>query len=184
MDLSDVWNAFNADPVVHTLVTTVLFVGLGVGLPLALMGGWRRPKNGVRGTGQVISVSGRTGNSSYSICYMNLVVQAPGLPPTAVKYRRLVSSALWPMPGAELPIVIDVKNPKRFAVLWNEVPTSASTAENLAQFVAEQMNRRNTAFPPADLASQLERLAALRANGVLNEDEYVAERARIVGQSR
>ncbi len=63
--------------------------------------------NRVRGTAQVVGWSSYSGEGTWQNCRMSLVVQAEGVPPTAVELHSLVRSKKWPYPGQALPVDID-----------------------------------------------------------------------------
>ena len=58
-----------------------------------------RGGGGVRGTAQVTSASQYQGRAVYSMCRMQLIVQAEGVPPTAVEFEGLVHRKRWPSRG-------------------------------------------------------------------------------------
>ncbi|GGM76528.1 SHOCT domain-containing protein [Dactylosporangium sucinum] len=153
-----------------------------------LTGGSQPPPGGVRGVAQVVSATRHNGRGIYQNCRMHLVLQAPGLAPYAAEFHGLVHHRRWPTPGATLPVSIDPHNPRAFAILWDEVPDPAVVARQQAERLAQAMRDRPApgAGPPlSDVApdplSQLERLAALRAQGVLTEAEFEHQKRRILG---
>jgi hypothetical protein len=208
-----------------------------------LTGGAKPPPGAVRGSAQVVSSTRHTGRGIYQNCRLNLVIQAPGVAPFAAEFHGLVHHKHWPTPGALLPVALDPRDPRRFTILWDELPDNRDharqTAESIAaamrgeppvtqhpapgqfpgqfpfsgaqvQFVgdpsqlteeqkaklralgidpdqipgAQQRPLHPQAPPPQpqpDTLSQLERLAALRAQGVLTDEEFEAQKRRILG---
>ncbi|MEO8261670.1 MAG: hypothetical protein ABI566_03795 [Pseudolysinimonas sp.] len=90
--------------------------------------------DGVRGTARVTSASSYDndptfGGGVYQNCHMEVVVEAPGIPATAVTIKGLVHQQRWPVPGAVLPALIERTNPQQVQILWDEaVPQAAGPA--------------------------------------------------------
>lgn len=185
--------------------------------------GKKKLKDGVRGTGRVVSTTFPNANAAYVNIRMTLIVEADGVPPTSVEYRQgAVRTKKWPSPGQVLPVEVDRADPQKVKVLWGEVPTTTewaqAQADALAASVRGERGARPTslgelpaeasgivdqikqAFPGAtvnvdgaggtpggapagsdDRIAQLERLAKLRDQGVLSQNEFEAEKARILG---
>jgi hypothetical protein len=93
-------------------------------------------KDPVRGTAQVVSCTSHHGRGVYQSCRMQLVVQAEGVPATAVEHSELVHNKRWPMPGMVLPIAIDRADPQQVKVEWDEVETSSDRARRSAESLA------------------------------------------------
>lgn len=157
----------------------------------------------------MVSATRHAGRGIYQNCRMHLVLQAPGLAPYAAEFHGLVHHRRWPTPGATLPVSIDPRNPRAFAILWDEVPDAADRARHQAEQLARAMRDQPPpgARPPlteeqlaklralgidpatvhvvapqqSDTLSQLERLAALRAQGVLSDAEFEQQKRRILG---
>lgn len=130
------------------LFTTMLFV-VGFGLPVALCIFWARRaskpvRGGVAGTARVVSASGNSGRAFYQTCAMDLVVEAPGLPPTAVRYRAQVPSSRWPFPGQTLPVSVNPRRPTRVTIPWRRVPKNSSLGMAAAQAVATGLRGGST----------------------------------------
>ena len=73
-------------------------------------GGNRVIDNGVRGTAQVVSCTEYRGRGVWQSCHLQLVVQADGIPATAVELDTLAHNQRWPLPGMTLPVTIDPNN--------------------------------------------------------------------------
>jgi hypothetical protein len=106
--------------------------------------------DGVRGTAQVISTSGYYGRALYQNCHLELVVEAPGIPATAVSMNAVVHRQHWPQPGAVLPALIEKANPQEVQILWDETVDSRTAARAEAERVAaERRGERPTALQAA-----------------------------------
>jgi hypothetical protein len=95
-----------------------------------------RIDDGVRGTAQVISSTGYYGRAVYQNCHMELVVEAPGVPATAVSLDAFVHRQHWPHAGDVLPALIEKANPQEVEILWDETVDSRSQARAEAERVA------------------------------------------------
>jgi hypothetical protein len=105
-----------------------------------------RIEDGVRGTAEVISSTGYYGRAVYQNCTMELVVEAPGIPATAVTMTALVHRLHWPHPGAVLPALIERANPQEVEILWDETVDARSAGRARAeQVAAERRGERPTA---------------------------------------
>ena len=173
---------------------------------------------GVRGTAQVTSCSQYQGRAVYSMCRMQLIVQAEGVAPTAVEFEGLVNRKRWPQPGMTLPVTVDAANPQKVSIEWDEVPDSRDRSRANAEAMAAMMRGEGAAAgglggaqvinlsggqlteeqaaklrmlgidpggapapEPDDQLAKLERLGALRASGVLTEEEFQDQKRRLLG---
>jgi len=93
---------------------------------------------GVRGTAQVISSTGYYGNAVYQNCHLELVVEAPGIPATAVSLNAFVHRQHWPHAGDLLPALIEKANPQEVQILWDETVDSRTQARAEAERVAAE----------------------------------------------
>lgn len=110
----------------------------------------KKMKDPVRGTAQVVGVSGPPTRALSGTCRLTLVVEAPGVPATTVRHRDLiVLTSKWPFPGAILPIEIDRSDPTRIDVLWGEVASGAEQAEAQADALAAAMRGDGVPGPAA-----------------------------------
>jgi hypothetical protein len=191
----------------------------------------------VRGTAQVVSASMNRGRGILQMCRMQLVVQADGVPPTAVSFNGLVHYDRWPVPGMVLPVTVDRADPQSVSVEWDEVPSRAERSQQHAEGLAATMRGEEGGAPgaggpmvvnvsgrdPSDLTEEqkaklrmfgidpdalaaspaapgavppppppssdspvderlgrLERLAKLKEQGVLTEDEFEEQKRRIL----
>jgi len=112
-----------------------------MGLFKKLLGGDGSPpiQDGVRGTAQVVSCSGYRGRAIWQSCEVQLVVQAEGIPATAVQVSQLGHNDRWPRPGMTLPVTVDRSNPQNVQIHWDEVASSSDTARTTAEALAATM---------------------------------------------
>nr|MDT0662340.1 VOC family protein [Micromonospora sp. DSM 115978] len=83
----------------------------------------------VTGIGHVHSVSEPPASSTFGRCELQIVIDAPGLPPRSVKVRDpRVPVSKWPDPGATLPIMVAIDDQRHVRILWDEVMTHAEAA--------------------------------------------------------
>lgn len=128
--------------VLGTVATFVVLFGLGmtswaiVALGVALLvlaialatvrGGGR---TWVVGVGHVHSASEPPTQYAFGRCELQLVIDAPGLPPRSKKIiEPRVPVAKWPSLGQALPIRVALDDQRHVRVLWDEVPTHTETA--------------------------------------------------------
>ncbi|MFI5484999.1 VOC family protein [Micromonospora echinaurantiaca] len=137
--------------VLGTVATFVILFGLGmtswaiVALGAALLvlaialatvrGGGR---TWVVGVGHVHSASEPPTQYAFGRCELQLVIDAPGLPPRSKKIiEPRVPVAKWPSLGQALPIRVALDDQRHVRVLWDEVPTHSETAEAAADLPPE-----------------------------------------------
>ena len=106
-----------------------------------LLGGVGSPaiENGLRGTAQVVSCSGYRGRGVWQSCHIQMVVQAEGVPATAVEIDTLAHNQRWPMPGMTLPVTIDPNNHQNVRIEWDEVQSSRDRSRLTAEALAASM---------------------------------------------
>ncbi|WP_433529528.1 VOC family protein [Micromonospora sp. CA-263727] len=138
--------------VLGTVATFVILFGLGmtswaiVALGVALLvlaialatvrGGGR---TWVVGAGHVHSASEPPTQYAFGRCELQLVIDAPGLPPRSKKIiEPRVPVSKWPSLGQSLPIRVALDDPRHVRVLWDEVPThaEAGTADLPPEFAS------------------------------------------------
>ncbi|MFC4019832.1 VOC family protein [Micromonospora sp. GCM10011542] len=137
--------------VLGTVATFVVLFGLGmtswaiVALGVALLvlaialatvrGGGR---TWVVGVGHVHSASEPPTQYAFGRCELQLVIDAPGLPPRSKKIiEPRVPVSKWPSLGQTLPIRVAIDDQRHVKVLWDEVPTHAETAAAVADLPPE-----------------------------------------------
>jgi hypothetical protein len=114
-----------------------LFIVLGCVLLVLAVVAWflrvvpRSARAYVHGTAQVTSVTPAPDSGAYGRCQLELRCTAPGLPDARVTVRdSRVPVAKWPEVGATLPVLIDVDDPRRVRIRWDEVLTHAEVASD------------------------------------------------------
>ncbi|MEW2431274.1 VOC family protein [Micromonospora sp. NPDC047644] len=137
--------------VLGTVATFVVLFGLGmtswaiVALGIALLvlaialatvrGGGR---TWVVGVGHVHSASEPPTQYAFGRCELQLVIDAPGLPPRSKKIiEPRVPVSKWPSLGQTLPIRVALDDQRHVKVLWDEVLTHAETAAAVADLPPE-----------------------------------------------
>ncbi|WP_327034330.1 VOC family protein [Micromonospora ureilytica] len=137
--------------VLGTVATFIVLFGLGmtswaiVALGVALLvlaialatvrGGGR---TWVVGVGHVHSASEPPTQYAFGRCELQLVIDAPGLPPRSKKIiEPRVPVSKWPSLGQTLPIRVALDDQRHVKVLWDEVPTHAETAAAVADLPPE-----------------------------------------------
>jgi hypothetical protein len=138
-----------------------------------------RMKDPVRGQAQVVSCSQWHGGTSAN-CRMQLVVQAPGVPATAVELDCMVHASRWPSPGITLPVTVDRDDPQKLKVEWDEVETSQDSSARAAEAMAAAMRGQGGAgaAPFGGTASGGVNVVNL-SGGELSEEQ--AQKLRMLG---
>ncbi|MFY1636955.1 VOC family protein [Solwaraspora sp. WMMB335] len=92
----------------------------------------------VAGIAHVRSVSEPPASSTYGRCELQILVDAPGVPPRSVKVRDpRVPVAKWPDPGATLPIMVAFDDQRHVRIMWDDVLTHAEAAAERADLPSE-----------------------------------------------
>ncbi len=137
--------------VLGTVATFVILFGLGMTswsivalggallvLAIALATVRAGGRTWVIGEGTVHTVSEPPTQYAFGRCELQLVIDAPGLPPRSKKIiEPRVPVAKWPAPGQTLPIRVALDDQRHVRVLWDEVPTHAETAAVVADLPPE-----------------------------------------------
>ncbi len=103
----------------------------------------------VRGTLLVTSISVATPDAVHQSARIAGVISAEGIEPTAVEFRGLVATRLWPRPGARLPAIVDRADPRKFEIAWNELPGASDEAATIA---AKMRDGQDEAAPGGDVS--------------------------------
>lgn len=143
--------------------------------------------DGVPGQAQVVSSTSphttATGQARYKKCHLHLVVQAEGIAPVSVEHTQICPVSKWPRPGTTVPVVVSRSDPRRLTIDFDRIPDGHEVARAAAQQQAAFL--RGEAPPPVpvvgdDRVDRLERLARLHASGALTDDEFAAEKRRLL----
>ncbi|MBO4208969.1 VOC family protein [Micromonospora echinofusca] len=103
----------------------VALVALSIALGTVRSGG----RAWVIGSAHVQSVSEPPASYAFGRCEVQIVIDAPGLPPRSKKLiEPRVPVAKWPVPGQTLPVRVAIDDQRRVRILWDEVPTHAEAA--------------------------------------------------------
>ncbi|MGC4808607.1 VOC family protein [Micromonospora sp. DT233] len=117
-------------------MTSWAIVALGVALlvltiALATVRGGGR--TWVIGVGHVHHASDPPSAYAFGRCELQLVIDAPGLPPRSKKIiEPRVPVSKWPSVGQSLPLRVALDDQRHVRVLWDEVPTHAENAAAMA----------------------------------------------------
>jgi resuscitation-promoting factor RpfA len=108
------------------LGVALLVLAIGLGLVTTVRSGARA---WVAGIAHVHSVSEPPASSVFGRCELQIVLDAPGLPPRSIRVRDpRVPVTKWPSQGTALPIMVAIDDPRHVRILWDEVPTHAEAA--------------------------------------------------------
>jgi hypothetical protein len=162
----------------------------------------------VRGAAQVVSSTMPAADSTSSNCRMSLVVSAEGLAPTPVEHTAIASVKRWPSPGMTLPVTVDLADPTRLKIHWDDLQTNRESAMQQAEQLAAMMQggggataqgagmdlaaaiqqaagaaAGRQAQPAAgDVAGQIEKLSRLHDSGSLTDEEFAAAKRKLLEQ--
>lgn len=110
--------------------------------------GFKRIKDPVRGTAQVVSATAAPDSATSGTCRMHLVVSVPGHASYAIDDEYIVKVKKWPSPGQSLPIEASQSDPTRFKIVWDEIHDWDVGAAAQAQQLAQAMNQQPAPMPP------------------------------------
>ena len=158
-----------------------------------------------RGAAQVVSASMPPYDATSSNCSMSLVVSAEGLVPTPVDHTAMASVKRWPTPGTTLPVTVDLADPTRLKIHWDDVQTNKQTAMQQAEQMAEMMRggagatgqgvgmdlaaaiqqaagaAGRPAEPAADVVvGQIGKLCRLHDSGSLSDEEFADAKRKLL----
>ena len=159
----------------------------------------------VEGTAQVVSSTMPAEDSTSSNCSMSLVVSAEGLEPTAVEHTAMAKTKRWPGPGMTLPVTVDLADPTRLKIHWDEVQTNRQSAQQQAEQIAEMMKGgagaagqgagmdlgaaiqqaaaaagQQATSAADDVAGQIESLSRLHDSGSLSDVEFADAKRKLL----
>ena len=118
---------------------------------MGLLDGFKRIKDPIRGSAQIVSSTQAPQGATSGNCRMHLVVSVPGHQAFAVDDSFLIRVKKWPHAGQTLPIEASRSNPTKFKILWDEIPTWRDTASSQAAQIAAAMNQQP---PPGEAGPQ------------------------------
>ena len=157
------------------------------------------------GTAQVVSASMPPYDATSANCSMSLVVSAEGLAPTPVDHTAMASVKRWPTAGTTLPVTVDLADPTRLKIHWDDVQTNKQSAMQQAEQMAAMMRggaggatqgagmdlgaaiqqaaaaAGQQATPAADdAAGQIEKLSRLHDAGSLSDEEFAYAKRKLL----
>ena len=158
-----------------------------------------------RGAAQVVSASMPPYDATSANCSMSLVVSAEGLEPTPVDHTAMASVKRWPTPGTTLPVTVDLADPTRLKIHWDDVQTNKQSAMQQAEQMAAMMRggagttaqgagmdlgaaiqqaaaaAGQQATPAVDdPVGQIEKLSQLHDSGALSDEEFADAKRKLL----
>jgi membrane protease subunit (stomatin/prohibitin family) len=88
--------------------------------------------------------------------------------PTPVEHTAMASVKRWPTPGATLPVTVDLADPTRLKIHWDDVPTGDQSAMEQAEQMAEMMKGGTGAMSPG---------AGMDVNALIQQAQAMQEAA-------
>lgn len=175
---------------------------------MGLLGDWvksKRMSQPAPGTAQVVSASMPPYDATSANCSMSLVVSAEGLEPTPVDHTAMASVKRWPTPGTTLPVTVDLADPTRLKIHWDDVQTNKQTSMQQAEQMAAMMRGGTGATAQGagmdlgaaiqqaaaaagqqanravdDPAGQIEKLSRLHDSGALSDEEFAEAKRKLL----
>jgi hypothetical protein len=148
-------------------------------------------ESGQKGAGTVISVqdTGMTVNDNPRVKMVFRVEPLDGSPPFDAQKTRTVSRIQIPRQGDRYPVWYDADDPTgTWAYALIDDDNGRATMRQLFGDVAESFVGMNAPAPPApataqgqDVVEQLKQLADLHSQGILTDDEFAAQKAKLLG---
>ena len=148
-------------------------------------------ESGQKGAGTVISVqdTGMTVNDNPRVKMVFRVEPLDGSPAFDAQKTRTVSRIEIPRQGDRYPVWYDASDPTgtwAFATIADD--TGRATIRQQFGDVAETFVGMNAPAPPPpaaaqgqDVVEQLKQLADLHSQGILTDDEFAAQKAKLLG---
>ncbi|MEO1059080.1 MAG: SHOCT domain-containing protein [Actinomycetota bacterium] len=150
----------------------------------------KKIKDPVAGQAQVLGVGLPTESQGRVMrISLQLLIEAPGIEPQQVKANKMVKRKNIPQAGMVLPVTVDRRDPSRWEIDWDAAPTRQDIMDAQAQAIIEgggigaAASAAGQAAPAGgdDRIAKLESLAKLHASGALSDEEFEAEKARVLG---
>lgn len=141
----------------------------------------KRFKHPVRGTAQVIASPHPPDGSMYAAnVKLQLVVRADGMDPYATDHRAWkVPVKKWPWPGNMLPVTVDLRDPDKLKIEWDEVRTTREIARGRAEAMAagEGSSAWGGAENDPDVEAAIQQVQAARPD--MDVDELIEQVKKI-----
>ena len=147
--------------------------------------------SGQKGVGTVVSVqdTGMTVNDNPRVKMVFRVEPLDGSPAFDAQKTRTVSRIQIPRQGDRYPVWYDAEDPSgTWAYAYVDDDNGRATMRELFGDVANSFVGMNAPAPPTpaagqgqDVVEQLKQLADLHSQGILTDDEFAAQKAKILG---
>jgi hypothetical protein len=146
-------------------------------------------QTGARGAGTVISVqdTGMTVNDNPRVAMTFRIEPLDGSPAFDAQKTTTVSRVEIPRQGDRYPVWYDVGDPSRWAYATVADDNGRETMRQLFGEAAETFVGMNAPAPPAaaaqgqDTIAMIQQLADLHAQGILTDEEFAAQKAKLLG---
>lgn len=180
-----------ADSRTGAIIVGGLFIPMGLAPLLLVRGGRRRARRlatlvrtGRRAPGRVVSVedTGVTVNDDPRV-EVTVEVQPEGEPSFTASKTAVVSRVAIPRPGDPVAVWYDPADRSRVAFGLGPGAEEVARGETPATPAAKSKSARSGADEPDDPLERLRLLGELRESGVLTEEEFAAQKARILRES-
>jgi hypothetical protein len=144
-------------------------------------------------SGRILAVGIQDGNARESHGEVLLSVSVPGSPRYGARCSTSVPASKMKLEWWDVPVDVDPANPARVKIRWDEVAgieaiaplireRSAQLEEMLAAPSLTTMSTQATPGAAVDPIDELARLGERRAAGELSDEEFAAEKARLLGE--
>ena len=144
-------------------------------------------ETGARGVGTVISVqdTGMTVNDNPRVKMTFRVEPLDGSPAFDAEKTKTVPRVQIPRQGERYPVWYEQADPGTWAFAMVADDQGRATMRQMFGEVAETFVGMNAPAPPAaggqDTVEQIKQLADLHAQGILTDDEFAAQKAKLLG---
>ncbi len=144
-------------------------------------------QTGAKGVGTVISVqdTGMTVNDNPRVKMVFRVEPLDGSPAFDAEKTKTVSRVQIPRQGERYPVWYDQADPSTWAFATIADDQGRATMRQMFGEVAETFVGMNAPAAPAptgqDTVEQIKQLADLHAQGILTDEEFAAQKAKLLG---
>jgi hypothetical protein len=139
----------------------------------------------VEGSMHVVGCTALDAREMRAPCHITYVIQADGIEAFSGDQVFELWSNQWPTPGDDVPVVFERSDHARIDIQTDKIMTHADSARMHADELAAGL-RAGTATPAAapgdDVFSNIEKLATLHERGALTDEEFAAEKQKLLGQ--
>jgi Short C-terminal domain len=143
-------------------------------------------KNGMPGRATIVARGALDRGATSFNLPMTLQVHVEGVTPYEVEDQWMVKAKDTVALDGSIPVRVDRNDHGRVAIAEPQVINlggDAEATEEIQRTLAQVQAAFEHHAAPDDTISKLERLAALRAGGVLSEAEFEAQKRRVLGES-